>query len=30
MSISADGKTMTIAVDDKLHDRTSKFTATKQ
>ncbi len=30
MSVSADGKTMTIVVDDKLHDRTSKFTATKQ
>ena len=30
MMVSADGKTMTIAVDDKLHGTKSEFTATKQ
>jgi hypothetical protein len=30
MMVSADGKTMTIAVDDKLHGTKSEFAATKQ
>jgi hypothetical protein len=30
MTVSADGKTMTIAIDDKLHGTKSEFTATKQ
>jgi len=30
MTVSADGKTMTIAVEDKLHGTTSQFTAAKQ
>jgi hypothetical protein len=30
MSVSSDGKTMNVVVDDKLHGRTDKFVATKQ
>jgi len=30
MTVSADGKTMTVKVDDKLHGTTSEFTAAKQ
>jgi hypothetical protein len=30
MSVSADGKSMTLAIDDKLHGSTSSFVATKQ
>ena len=30
MTVSADGKTLTFAVEDKLHGTTAKFTAQKQ
>ena len=30
MTVSADGKTMTLALEDKLHGTTSKFTAQRQ